>query len=155
MTSGLALLLAGLAMIGLACGGDGGVGTTTTGEAATTAAARDTTTTGPAAMTTGATVVLADLSGDWDNGSLSLRVNDSGEYVVSSSEDPTEILMGGFVARDGSDINFVTGTTGLCPGQTGVYRAATAGGELTLVLVEDPCQERASGFEQPFSRVTD
>ncbi|MGH8914079.1 MAG: hypothetical protein ACRDZM_06115, partial [Acidimicrobiia bacterium] len=98
--------------------------------------------------------VLADLTGEWDNGTLVLMVNDAGEYVLNRSGEPGETLMGGFVARDGDQFNFVTGTTGTCPGQTGVYRATITAEELSLTLVDDPCPERAAGLEQPLTRMS-
>lgn len=134
-----------------ACGGDGEAATTTTSVQSTTSTIEDATTTVPATTEP----AIADLTGRWENTTFVLEVNDGGEFVVITSGDSPETLMGGFVARDGSEFNFVTGTTGSCPGQTGVYEAAFTEDELTLTLVDDPCVERASGFEPPFSRATD
>jgi hypothetical protein len=97
---------------------------------------------------------LSDLTGTWENDALAITVTDQGEYVILSSatDDPAQALMGGFVARDGADFNFVTGTTGECPGQTGVYEATITADLLVLTLVEDPCEMRVSGFEAPLTR---
>ncbi len=134
-----------------ACGGDGEAATTTTGGLSTTSTIEGGTTTVPVTTET----AIADLTGRWENTTFVLEVNDDGEFVVMISGDSLETLMGGFVARDGSEFNFVTGTTGSCPGQTGVYEATFTDDELTLILVDDPCEERAAGFEEPFSSVTD
>jgi hypothetical protein len=133
-----------------ACGGDGEAATTTTSVQSTTTISQGTT-----AVPDTSEPAIADLTGRWDNDTLVLEVNGDGEYVVITSGDSPETLMGGFVARDGSEFNFVTGTTGSCPGQTGVYEATFTDDELTLTLVDDPCVDRASGFETPFSRATD
>jgi hypothetical protein len=133
-----------------ACGGDGEAATTTTSVQSTTTISQGTT-----AVPDTSEPAIADLTGRWDNDTLVLEVNGDGEYVVITSGDSPETLMGGFVARDGSEFNFVTGTTGSCPGQTGVYEATFTDDELTLTLVDDPCVERVSGFEAPFSSVTD
>ncbi len=137
------LLLVALVACLAACGGNGGgSGTTSTG-----VTVDENTIT---VSTTAAT--LSDLTGVWDNGVLVLEVNDSGEYVVMSSDGSTTVLMGGFVARDGDEFSFVTATTAECPGQTGTYVAVVEGDELTLTLVEDPCALRSSGFAAPFAR---
>jgi len=137
------LLLVVLVACLAACGGNGGgSGTTSTG-----VTVDENTIT---VSTTAAT--LSDLTGVWDNGVLVLEVNDSGEYVVMSSDGSTTVLMGGFVARDGDEFSFVTATTAECPGQTGTYVAVVEGDELTLTLVEDPCALRSSGFAAPFAR---
>ncbi len=138
------LLLVALVACLAACGGNGGgSGTTSTG-----VTVDENTIT--VVSTTAAT--LSDLTGVWDNGVLVLEVNDSGEYVVMSSDGSTTVLMGGFVARDGDEFSFVTATTAECPGQTGTYVAVVEGDELTLTLVEDPCALRSSGFAAPFAR---
>jgi hypothetical protein len=133
-----------------ACSGDGEAATTTTIVQSTTTTIEATTT---VPITT--EPAIADLTGKWENTTFLLEVNDGGEFVVMTSGASPETLMGGFVARDGSEFNFVTGTTGSCPGQTGVYEAMFTDDELTLTLVDDPCVDRASGFETPFSRATD
>ncbi len=99
-------------------------------------------------------LALSDLSGSWENGSVALRVNDAGDYVVVPVDNPDQepALLGGFVARDERNFIFVTGVGGRCPGETGVYDAVIDSGALTLTLVEDPCQQRAGWFEEPFSR---
>ena len=128
-----------------ACGGNGEADSTTT------SARVDETTTvvDPTAPT------LSDLTGTWDNGTLVLEVNDGGEYVIRASGGSTEPLMGGFVARDGEQFSFVTTTTGECPGQTGIYEASFDDDALTLLLVDDPCEMRATGLDRPFTRSGD
>jgi len=144
------LLLIGIALAIAACGGDGGtIATTTTVSTATTSTSGDATTT----LVTPTEVTLSDLTGMWENSILTLEVNDGGEFLVLG--DSSEDLMGGFIARDGDQFNFVTSTTGECPGQTGVYEATIAADVLTLTFVDDPCEQRASGFEEPLTSVSD
>ena len=105
----------------------------------------------------GQPLALSDLTGSWSNDSVTLQVNDAGDFVVLSAEDPdqTDPLLGGFVARDEEDLIFVTGVGGECPGQSGVYAAAIDAATLTLSLVEDPCPVRVAWFEPPLARVGD
>ncbi|MGH8915082.1 MAG: hypothetical protein ACRDZM_11285, partial [Acidimicrobiia bacterium] len=93
-------MLAGLIVAVSACGESAGSGTTTSVTATTTEVEVDESTHPP---TTEA--VIADLTGEWDNGTLVLMVNDAGEYVLNRSGEPGETLMGGFVARDGDQFN--------------------------------------------------
>jgi hypothetical protein len=120
-----------------ACGGDG--------ESDATSEIRETTTT---------ELAISDLSGTWDNGSLVLRVNDEGDYEVGTPgpADPVRVLMVGFITRDGDQLNFVTGFSGECAGQTGVYEASITDDVLTLTLVDDPCESRVEQFELSFSK---
>jgi len=106
---------------------------------------------------TGQPLALSDLTGNWANDSVALRVNDAGEFVVLSAGDPgqTDPLLAGFVARDEAELIFVTGIGGQCPGQSGVYDAAIDAGTLTLSLVEDPCPARVTWFQAPLARVGD
>lgn len=107
----------------------------------------------PASTTaTGDEMTLSDLSGNWDNGDLYLQVADDGTYQVLEEPGAVERLMGGFVARDGTDFDFVTDTSGECPGQTGVYSARLEGETLALSVVDDPCELRVAGFTAPFQR---
>jgi len=138
-----------LAAICLAACSGAADGTTTSSSAATT-----TTSIAETTSTSSTEPVLSDLTGDWDNGVLVLMVNDQGEFLVmeSGSDDSEEPLMGGFVAREGGDVNFVTGINGECPGQTGVYAASFVDDTLILTLVDDPCGLRAEGFADPWTR---
>jgi hypothetical protein len=106
---------------------------------------------------TGQPLALSDLTGSWSNDSVTLQVNDSGDYLILPAGDPDEAdpLLGGFVARDEEDLIFVTGVGGECPGRSGVYGAAIEAGTLTLSLVEDPCPARVSWFQAPLARVGD
>ena len=106
---------------------------------------------------TGQPLALSDLSGSWYNDSVTLRVNDAGDFVVLPAGDPdgTDPLLGGFVARDEAKFIFVTGIGGQCPGQSGVYAAAIDAGTLALSLVEDPCPARVTWFQAPLARVGD
>ena len=106
---------------------------------------------------TGQPLALSDLTGSWSNDSVTLQVNDSGDYLILPAGDPDEAdpLLGGFVARDEEDLIFVTGVGGECPGGRGVYGAAIEAGTLTLSLVEDPCPARVSWFQAPLARVGD
>jgi hypothetical protein len=151
---GRGVLVIGLALVLVACGETTGT-TSTTGarEISTTSSVDDgsTTTTSTAVTTTISEPALSDLTGNWDNGTLILQVNDAGEFLVLDPDDPEQALMGGFVARDGTEFNFVTGTSGQCPGQTGVYEAATDGDTLRLTLIDDPCETRSAGFADEFT----
>ena len=134
-----------------ACGDGSGAEPTTT----LTSVVEDSTTTSPVAPSTTSDPEpsLSDLTGSWDNGTMVLSVTDQGEYVIASSGAASgEVLMAGFVARDGDQFNFVTGTSGECPGQTGVYEATIDGSDLVLVVVDDPCQLRSDGFAETFAR---
>jgi hypothetical protein len=151
---GRGVLVIGLALVLVACGETTGT-TSTTGarEISTTSSVDDgsTTTTSTAVTTTISEPALSDLTGNWDNGTLILQVNDAGEFLVLDPDDPEQALMGGFVARDGTEFNFVTGTSGQCPGQTGVYETATDGDTLRLTLIDDPCETRSAGFADEFT----
>lgn len=105
----------------------------------------------------GPPLALSDLTGSWANDTVTLQVNDAGDFVILPAGDPVEAdpLLGGFVARDEEDLIFVTGVGGECPGQSGVYAAAIDEATLTLSLVEDPCPVRAAWFETPLARVGD
>jgi hypothetical protein len=138
---GLLSRLIAVAVLLTACGDSGGTSSTTT---SSTSASPTTTN---VVTTTG--VTLTDLTGTWENDALRLEVNESGEYVVRDPADPGGALMGGFVARDGEQFSFVTSTSGECPGQTGVYVARIEGDFLSLTLVDDPCDFRATGFATP------
>lgn len=154
MNPGRGVLVIGLALVLVACGETTGT-TSTTGarEISTTSSVDDgsTTTTSTAVTTTISEPALSDLTGNWDNGTLILQVNDAGEFLVLDPDDPEQALMGGFVARDGTEFNFVTGTSGQCPGQTGVYETATDGDTLRLTLIDDPCETRSAGFADEFT----
>jgi hypothetical protein len=102
-------------------------------------------------------VELSDLTGSWSNDSVTLQVNDAGDFLILPSGDPDEAdpLLGGFVARDAEDLIFVTGVGGECPGQSGVYAAAIDAANLTLSLVDDPCPIRVAWFETPLALVGD
>jgi len=141
-----ALALTAIVLAIVACGDDADPSTTTSTVQSTTTTEGVTTTVGEPTE-----VTLSDLTGTWENASLTLEVNDGGEFLVMG--DSTEPSMGGFIARDGAQFNFVTSTTGECPGQTGVYEASISNDTLTLVLIDDPCQLRATGFEQLLARV--
>jgi hypothetical protein len=99
-------------------------------------------------------VVLNDLVGDWENGEWFLQVADDGSYRVleDRSSDPDDPLMSGFLARDGADVNFVTDIYGECAGQTGVYEVLLIDARLMLILVDDPCELRATRFVDPWER---
>jgi len=107
------------------------------------------------ATTTTHQITLGDLVGDWDNGQLFLQVTDDGSYQVleTAASNPNDPLMGGFVAREEANLIFVTNIYGECAGQTGVYAAAMDDTQLVLILVDDPCQFRATRFESPWDQV--
>jgi hypothetical protein len=102
-------------------------------------------------------IELSDLTGSWSNDSVTLQVNDAGDFLILPAGDPDEAdaLLGGFVARDEKNLIFVTGVGGECPGQSGVYAAAMDAATLTLSLVEDPCPVRVAWFETPLALVGD
>jgi hypothetical protein len=101
----------------------------------------------------GSPPALSELSGSWENEESVLRVNDAGDYVVLGPDaDPDRPLTGGFVARDEVSIIFVSGVAGECPGQTGVYGAVIEDDVLTLSMIEDPCGDRVTWFESPFTK---
>jgi len=112
------------------------------------------TTVANSSTTTSSEVALSDLVGSWDNGQLFLQVADDGSYqaLEMATSDPNDPLMSGFLARDGINLNFVTDIFGECAGQTGVYQVLMTEGELTLILVDDPCQFRSSRFVEPWER---
>jgi hypothetical protein len=143
----LGLLAVGAALL-VACGPDEGVDTTTT-----TLAPSTTTTAAP--TTTSWEVGLPDLVGDWDNGELFLQIADDGSYQVleSADSDPDDPVIGGFLARDGADLNFVTNLFGECAGVTGVYGVELDEGQMLLTLVDDPCQYRSTRFIEPWEPV--
>ncbi len=132
-----ALAMAGMLLVVAACASGGDDPEATTSGSATPA------TTGP---------TLAALSGTWVNDLLVLEVNDGGEFVIHPAGDPAGPAIGGFIARDGDQFSFVTSIEGECPGQTGVYQVLAAGDTLSLLLVEDQCDVRSSGFAEPFGR---
>jgi hypothetical protein len=154
VTPGSGVLVIGLALVLVSCGEPTGT-TSTPGAAATSATSSldngSTTTTSMIVTTSLSEPALSDLTGNWDNGTLILQVNDAGEFLVLDPDDPEQALMGGFVARDGNEFNFVTGTSGQCPGQTGVYEAAVDGDTLRLTLIDDPCETRSAGFADEFA----
>lgn len=97
--------------------------------------------------------VISDLSGSWKNERSILRVNDAGDFVVLGPDaNPDRPLTGGFVAREEGNFIFVSGVSGDCLGQTGVYGAVIEDGALTLTLVDDPCTSRVAWFEPSFTR---
>ena len=104
--------------------------------------------------TTTGEVVLSDLVGEWGNGEWFLQIADDGLYQVleEPTSDPNDPLMGGFLARDGANVNFVTDVYGECAGQTGVYEVLLVDARLTLILVDDPCESRATRFVEPWER---
>jgi hypothetical protein len=83
---------------------------------------------------------------------LFLQIADDGSYQVleSADADPADSLMGGFVARDGSNLSFVTDIYGECAGETGVYEVLMSEGQLILILVDDPCEFRSDRFVEPW-----
>jgi hypothetical protein len=105
----------------------------------------------------GPQLALSDLTGSWANDSVTLRVNDAGDFLILPAGDPDEAdpLLGGFVARDEEDLIFVTDVGGECSGRSGVYAAAIDAATLTLSLVEDPCPVRVAWFETPLQRLAD
>ncbi len=111
----------------------------------TTTGAPEATSTSAATTTTGLT--LSDLTGDWANESGTLQVNSGGEFLLVSGASEVS----GFVARDGDEVNFVTSTSGDCPGDTGAYTVTIATDMLTLDLVDDPCSIRVEVFAVPLS----
>jgi hypothetical protein len=103
--------------------------------------------------TTGPDPVISDLSGSWENERSILRVNDAGNFVVLGPDaDSDRPLTGGFVAREEGNFIFVSGVSGECPGQTGVYGATIEDGALMLTVVDDPCTSRVAWFESTFTR---
>jgi hypothetical protein len=109
---------------------------------------------GGAATTAGGDgLTLSDLSAEWANGIVTLRINDAGEFLVQPADSAEQALMGGFVARDDRRFIFVSRVEGECPGAPGAYRADVNGDELTLTMEEDTCQERVAWFEAAFTRV--
>jgi hypothetical protein len=147
------LLAVGVALL-VACGPGEAVDTTTTLTPSTTSTVGPTTTT-TATTTTNGEVGLPDLVGDWDNGELFLQIADDGSYQVleSADADPDAPMIGGFLARDGADLNFVTNLFGECAGVTGVYSVELDEGRMVLTLVDDPCQYRATRFIEPWEPV--
>jgi hypothetical protein len=136
----------------VACGDGAGDPTTTSRIVTSTSSTGSTTTTVLASTSTPAVPVLSDLTGNWENELAVLRVNDAGDYVVLGPDaDPDQPLTNGFVARDEVNVIFVSGVSGECPGQTGVYGAVVDDTTLTLTLVDDPCTARAGWFELPFT----
>jgi hypothetical protein len=95
---------------------------------------------------------LSDLVGDWGNGQLFLQIADDGSYqaLETADSDPDDPLMGGFIARDGNNLSFVTDIYGECSGQTGVYEVLLSEGQLLLILVDDPCEFRSDRFVDPW-----
>ncbi|GEM_PF-2200953 len=136
-----ATLYLGLLLALAACGGGADASTTTAAPAAGSS---------PPASSSGFTV--KDLVGSWDNGVYVLTVTDGTEYTVAASDAPDVELMGGFVAAMGSTVSFATATTGECPAQTGNYKASLEGDTLTFTVSNDPCDTRAAGFTEPFTR---
>lgn len=108
---------------------------------------------GAGTSTTGDGLRLGDLSGEWANGTVTLSINDEGEFLVQPAGSAEQALMGGFVARDDRRFVFVSRVEGECPGATGAYRAEVSRDELTLTLEEDTCPERVAWFESSFLRV--
>ena len=84
-----------------------------------------------------------------------MEIADDGSYRVLEGidSDPNDPLMGGFVARDGSDVSFVTDLYGECAGMVGVYSAVVGNDVLALTLVEDPCPWRVARFTEPWDDV--
>jgi hypothetical protein len=107
----------------------------------------------PATTSGGEDLRLSDLSGVWANGTVTLRINDAGDFLVQPADSAEQALMAGFVARDDRHFIFVTGVDGECPGVAGAYGADVNDDELTLTMEEDTCRERVSWFEAAFTRV--
>ncbi len=96
---------------------------------------------------------MSDLVGNWDNGQLFLQILDDGSYqaLATPTSDPNEPLFAGFVARDGVNFIFVTNIFAECPGETGVYEVLKTDDQLMLLLVDDPCEFRATRFVEPWA----
>lgn len=145
-------LLAGIVLLVSACGDGAGDATSTTATTVVTTSSATSTTVADSTTSTSGTPVLSDLTGNWANERAVLRINDAGDYVVLGPDaDPDQPLTVGFVARDEANVIFVSGVSGECPGQTGVYGAVVDDGTLTLTLVDDPCTARAAWFQLPFT----
>lgn len=106
---------------------------------------------GPLTLPEDSGLELSDLSGIWANPAVTLRINDAGDFIIQPAGSADQVLMGGFVARDGHRVVFVTGVGGECPGTRGVYAATVASGGLELDVAEDPCDLRVEWFDQPFA----
>jgi hypothetical protein len=140
------------AVLLVSCGDAAGDPTTTSEAGTSTSSTGSTTTSVPASTTAPPIPVLSDLTGNWENERAVLRVNDGGDYVVLGPDaDADQPLTVGFVARDEVNVIFVSGVSGECPGETGVYGAVIDEETLTLTLVDDPCTARAGWFELPFT----
>ena len=146
MSARHAAVIAALVVVATACGDAPAEDTTTTSSGSTSTSVAQSTT------STSGEVGLPDLVGDWDNGELFLQVTDDGSYQVldSPDSDPNAPLMAGFVARDGTSVNFVTDLFGECAGTTGIYEVELSNSDLVLTLVDDPCQFRADRFPGPW-----
>ncbi|MGH8948180.1 MAG: hypothetical protein ACRDXF_04900 [Acidimicrobiia bacterium] len=147
------LLIASLiaALLMTSCGDAAGDSTTTL-SATSTSSSNVSTSTAPAPNSTPPIPVLSDLTGNWENQRAVLRVNEAGDYLVLGPDaDPDQPLTVGFVARDEVNVIFVSGVSGECPGQTGVYGVVVDDDALTFTLVDDPCAARAAWFELPFA----
>jgi hypothetical protein len=126
-----------------ACGGGGGTSTT-----AITTAPSD----GTSPPATSASFTVQDLVGTWENDTYVFTVVEGAQYSVAAAGAPDTPLMEGFVSAMGTTISLATGTGGECPAQTGNYKASLQGDTLTFTLSNDPCEARATGFSQPFTR---
>jgi hypothetical protein len=95
---------------------------------------------------------VQDLVGTWENDTYILTVIEGAQYSLAASGAPDTPLMQGFVSAMGTTISLATGTGGECPAQTGNYKASLEGDTLTFTVSNDPCEARATGFSQPFTR---
>jgi hypothetical protein len=110
---------------------------------------------GETSTTSGDEFALSDLVGSWDNGQLFLQIADDGSYqaLETPDSDASDPLMGGFIARDGNNLSFVTDIYGECGGETGIYEVLMSEGQLILILGDDPCQFRSDRFVEPWERL--
>jgi hypothetical protein len=138
---GLAALTLGALLVVGACGGGGSEATTTTAPPS-----------GGTNPPPSSSFTVKDLVGTWENDTYVFTVNDDTSYSIAAAGAPDTPLMSGYASAMGTTVSLATGTSGECPAQTGNYKAALSGDTLTFTVSNDPCEARAAGFTQPFTR---
>ncbi len=93
---------------------------------------------------------IDSLLGDWRtvNNGTTIAYTEDGKWSAQHGWWGEESFNGGSFTFDGETLTFFTDTGGRAceEGQIGVYRASIGEDEVTLELIDDPCNGRSSDF---------
>ncbi len=92
---------------------------------------------------------IDSLLGDWRTLNLTtITYTEDGKWSAQHGWWGEESFNGGSFTFDGETLTFFTDTGGRAceEGQIGVYRASIGEDEVTLELIDDPCNGRSSDF---------